>query len=105
MVSDEDWTLLVTEAVKNVPLGQEFPGSEVRWCYICGEPVWVSQFALRKMERNHTMRPACAACGVPLMQQEARRNDGKLRVDPIDPSGPPVRPLLTYLKREYGTDD
>jgi hypothetical protein len=99
---DEDIMLLVSEATKNVPEGEQWPGSEVRWCHLCGDSIWLSQEALQRMDVNPRLRPTCGACATPMMQDSAKTNGGKLEVHKVDPRGAPMRPILDYLKREYG---
>lgn len=105
MTNDDDLSLLVTETVANTPPGGQYPGSEVRWCHICAEAIWLSLVALEKMERDPTLRPTCAACAVPIMEQTSKATGGTVPVRPIDPNENrlPLRDILDHLKRKYGS--
>jgi hypothetical protein len=101
-MDDETEWMLVSELVANVPPGAEWPGSVVRWCSICGEPIYLSREAIARLEAEPKMRPWCAACATPHMRDAAKANDGKINVRQVDPRGAPLRPVLDYLKRAYG---
>jgi hypothetical protein len=102
-VSDEDYVLLVSERVDKVPEGHQWPGSVVRWCHLCSDAIWLSREAVQKCDADPKVRPTCAACATPMMEETARSRDGKLVVHKVDPEGAPIRPVLDYLKREYGS--
>lgn len=95
-----DRRLLVSESTSVIPEGQEWPGSVVRWCSICGDSIWLSREAVAKLENEPDMVPVCAACAVPIMQEHARVEPVKVRK--VDPRGAPLRPVLDYIKEQYG---
>lgn len=93
-----DRTLLVSESTSAIPAGEEWPGSVVRWCSICGDSIWLSQEAVAKLGRHPEMTPVCAACAVPLMQDQTE----PVKVRKVDPAGAPLRPVLDYIRERYG---
>ena len=97
-MGDEEVTILITEAVENVPPGREFPGSEVRWCSICATPVWLSQSALVKIDKEPRTKVMCAECGVPMAE------DHKGKLQPVEDGVPAedLKWLAGYLRRTYG---
>lgn len=96
---DEDITILITEAVTNVPEGREYPGSEVRWCSVCATEVWLSPSALVKLDKDPKTKVMCAACGVPYAESQ---NASKLL--PVE-NGVPAQELkflAGWLRKTYG---
>lgn len=95
-----DKPIIITETVANIPEGQEYPGSVVRWCAMCGDAVWLSPTALTAVDRLD-VEPWCAACGIPHLQ--AMREAGEDVKVANRPGEPRVtRGLLNYLKAKYG---
>jgi hypothetical protein len=101
MSDDVEW-MLVSELVSSVPEGMEWPGSVVRWCSVCAEPIWLSREAIARLDAEPRMKPWCALCATPHMQEAAKANGGKIDVRQVDPHGAPLRPVLDYLKDRYG---
>ena len=96
---DEDITILITEAVTNVPKGQEWPGSEVRWCSVCGAEVWLSLSGLTRVDKEPRTKVMCAACGVPYAESQ-----GVAKLQPVEDGISPERlqRVARYLRRTYG---
>ena len=101
-MNEPEETWLVSELVTAIPAGMEWPGSVVRWCSICASAIWLSREAVKKLETEPGMKPMCAACATPMMQDTAHARDGKLRVFKVDPKGLDLPPVLEYLKERYG---
>lgn len=94
MTDDQRPWVLTQRVIKGV---DPYPGSDVRWCFICAAEVWLSPKGLESMERN-SGRPLCMECGIPMMAND----HGTL--NPVDPDAPEAHGLtgeIVKLIREY----
>ena len=97
----EDVEMVLCVPVRDLPAGDEDAGSEVRWCMLCGEPVWCAHNTLVQLDRRPKMQVWCNACGVPLVDAEPEK---KLSQVPGDRrSKAEVRALWQDLLRRHGT--
>lgn len=100
-MSDKSIALCAT--VESLPEARTDPGSEVRWCMICGDAVWCSVNTLRLVEDNPKVRIVCNPCGVPMLQAEP---DKRLEATPGDRrSRREVAWAWRELQRRHGKRD
>lgn len=62
---DDDVAMIITRAVKDQSPEETYPGSEIRWCDLCADEVWLSPNALQFIEdtKDH-VKVFCYDCGV-----------------------------------------
>ncbi len=93
-MSDQRVLVCTPKALNPYPV----PGSEVRWCSVCADEVWVSPDGLRFEERTPNMTMVCFDCAVGMSDTL------ELQVEPVpgavDTLGHlNMRPALREFKR------
>lgn len=93
-MSDQRVLVCTSRALNPDPV----PGSEVRWCSVCADEVWISPDGLAFQERTPNMTVACFDCAVGLSDSL------EMKVEPVpgavDTLGAlNMRPALRMLKQ------
>lgn len=99
----DDTFMVLCATVQSLPQAQTDPGSEMRWCMICGEPVWCSVTTLAEAERNPRLQILCNPCGVPLVEAEPEKRIAQTPGD--QRSRREVQQVWRELKRRHGRRD